>query len=79
MFWSMQLISCRHQTLKIVLHLNFWNTFLLRHQWKLQLCGSHLLVIHVAGAADERGPAFRVELQGCDAVAPVLLSWDFRC
>lgn len=38
----------------------------------------HLLVVHVAGAPDERGPAFRVKLQGSDAVAPVSLSRDLR-
>lgn len=44
----------------------------------LQLHVSHLLVVHVAGAPDECGPAFRVELQGGDAVPPVSLSWDLR-
>lgn len=42
----------------------------------LQLNVSHLLVIHVAGASDERGPAFRVELEGGDAVPSVPLSRD---
>lgn len=42
----------------------------------LQLNVSHLLVVHVAGASDERGPAFRVELQGGDAVPSVSLSRD---
>lgn len=36
----------------------------------------HLLVVHVAGASDERGPAFRVELQRGDAVPSVSLSRD---
>lgn len=39
---------------------------------------SHLLVVHVAGAPDERGPALGVELQGGDAVPPVPLSGDLR-
>lgn len=42
----------------------------------LQLNVSHLLVVHVAGAPDERGPAFRMELQGGDAVPSVSLSGD---
>lgn len=42
----------------------------------LQLNVSHLLVVHVAGASDERGPAFRMELQGGDAVPSVSLSRD---
>ncbi len=42
----------------------------------VQLNVSHLLVVHVAGAADERGPAFRMELQGGDAVPSVSLSRD---
>lgn len=37
---------------------------------------THLLVVHVAGAADERGPAFGMKLQGGDAVPSVPLSWD---
>lgn len=39
---------------------------------------SHLLVVHVAGAPDECGPAFGVELQGGDAVTPVPLPGDLR-
>lgn len=39
---------------------------------------AHLLVVHVAGASDERGPAFGMELQRRDAVASVLLSGDLR-
>ena len=38
----------------------------------------YLLVVHVAGAADERGPAFRVQLQGGDAVPAVSLSRNLR-
>lgn len=37
-----------------------------------------LLVVHVAGTADECGPAFRMELEGGDAVPSVPLSWDLR-
>lgn len=39
---------------------------------------AHLLVVHVAGAADERGPALRMELQGGDAVPSVSLPGDLR-
>lgn len=38
----------------------------------------YLLVVHVAGTADECGPAFRMELEGGDAVPSVPLSWDLR-
>lgn len=37
---------------------------------------SHLLVVCVAGTSDECGPAFRVELEGGDAVSSVTLSRD---
>lgn len=43
----------------------------------LQCCGSDLLVIHVAGAAQECGPAFGVQLQRSDAVSPVPLTRNF--
>lgn len=41
-----------------------------------EIYGSHLLVVHVAGAPDECGPAFRMELQGGDAVPSVSLPGD---
>lgn len=43
---------------------------------KDKIYGSHLLVVHVAGAPDECGPAFRMELQGGDAVPSVSLPGD---
>lgn len=41
-------------------------------------CSTDLLVVHVAGAAQQCGPAFRVKLQGGDAVPAVPLAWDLR-